>query len=111
RRVPRLYSARTARRPPWIQTRGRSPVSSVGSSARSGSAGGRGGPWLDLDTPRLPVAPQPACEVPGAVLEEPPAQQHGLLLQLGPAPVDEGQQPLPIALLAVALRVFGQHLP
>src|SRR5262249_9463886 len=70
-----------------------------------------GRPRLGLATPRLPVPPQPAGEIPGAVLEEPPAQYHGLLLQLGPAPVDEGQQHLPVALVAETPRVIAQHLP
>src|SRR5262249_35681637 len=61
---------------------------------------------LDLGTPRLPVVPQPAREIPRAVLEEPTAQQHRLLLQLGPAPVDEGQQHLPSNLVAETPRVL-----
>jgi hypothetical protein len=38
--------------------------------------------------PRFPIALQPACEYPGTVLEEPPAEQDSLLFQIYAAPVD-----------------------
>jgi hypothetical protein len=56
-------------------------------------------------TPRLPVAPQARAERPGLVLEEALAEQPRLLLQFGPAPVEEGQQRLPLPRVAEPVRV------